>query len=96
MKHRIRKRFKYARKMLKWLFKRTYGYIGTLLLIGVIMLVGQKSMAEPKPETCRSQITEALEAKNSSWLSLCGVFVSYHGFNDQGTDQFRVYRKLDK
>ena len=94
MKHRIRQRW-YLRT-LKMLFKHTWGYTIALALIALIMHIGGKQVqSEVNEVTCRTQIRQALEAKNSSWLSKCQIFVSYHGFNNisEKQDIFRIYRK---
>ena len=91
MKHRIRKRFKYARKATQSLFKS--GYVRVLICIVALTFIGYKSEASKPEVTCKDQIRLTMNNKTSMWLGKCQVFISFHGINDQGTDQFRVYRR---
>ena len=92
MKHRIRKRFKYARKMLKWLYKSVYFKIG--IVYSLLFFIGYMQDFKTIPvKSCSSEIRRVMESRNSRYIPECQIFVSYHGFNDQNVNQFKIYRK---
>ena len=93
MKHRIRIKFKYARKITQWLYTSTS--MRLLFLVLILTFIGYKSEASKPEITCKDQIREVMSNKRSMWLGKCQVFIAFHGFNDQGINQFRVYRKED-